>query len=203
MAEERAGLPIHPFKSVAAFEKWLERHHETADGLWVKIGKKANPAPSITYDEAVEVGLCFGWIDGLKNTYDELWYVQRFTPRKPRSIWSQTNVVRVERLLAEGRMRPAGLAQVEAAQADGRWDRAYPGSSTAEVPADFQAALAADPAARAAFDALNRQGRYSILFRIHEARRADTRARRIDEFVRQLAAGEPTPNVGPRPRERE
>ena len=108
MAEERAGLPIHPFKSVAAFEKWLERHHETADGLWVKIGKKANPAPSITYDEAVEVGLCFGWIDGLKNTYDELWYVQRFTPRKPRSIWSQTNIVRVERLLAEGRMRPAG-----------------------------------------------------------------------------------------------
>lgn len=186
MVEERAGLPICPFKSVAAFEKWLDRNHESSQGIWLKIGKKANPAPSITYDEAVEVGLCFGWIDGLVNSYDADWFLQRFTPRRRKSVWSQTNVIRVERLLEEERMRPAGLAQVEAAQADGRWERAYPGSATAEVPDDLQEALDADPVAREAFDGLNRQQRYSILFRIHHAKRSDTRARLISTYVAGL-----------------
>ena len=186
MVEERAGFPIYPYKSAAAFEKWLERNHESSPGIWVKIGKKANPAPSLTYDEAVEVGLCFGWIDGLKNRYNDDWFIQRFTPRRPKSVWSQTNVIRVERLLEEDRMRPAGLAQVEAAQADGRWERAYPGSASAEVPSDFQEALDADPVAREAFDGLNRQERYSILFRIHNAKRQDTRARLISTYLADL-----------------
>lgn len=195
--EERAGLPIKPFKNLAAFERWLERNHTSATGLWLKIGKKGNPEKSINYEEAVEVALCFGWIDGLINRYDELWYLQRFTPRRPRSVWSQTNCERVDRLTADGRMRPAGLAQVEAAKSDGRWERAYPGSASAAVPEDLQSALDGAPAAAEAFADLSRQDRYSILFRIHEAKRPETRARRISSFVHQLAAGDPIAPVGP------
>ena len=186
MVEERGGFPIHPYKSAAAFEKWLERNHASSPGIWVKIGKKANPAPSITYDEAVEVGLCFGWIDGLKNSYDADWFIQRFTPRRPKSVWSQTNVICVERLLEQERMRPAGLAQVEAAQADGRWERAYPGSASAEVPEDLQLALDANPEALEAFSALSRQDRYSILFRIHHAKLPQTRERLITTYLADL-----------------
>ena len=197
MPEERAGLPIKPFRNVAAFERWLDRNYASAEGVWLKIGKKANPERSISYDEAVEVALCFGWIDGLINKYDDLWYLQRFTPRRPRSIWSQTNCERVERLVASERMRPAGLAQVEAAKADGRWERAYPGSASATVPDDLQDALNAEPTAARAFAALSRQDRYSILFGLHNAKLPETRARRIAESVQQLVAGVPIVTIGP------
>ena len=181
--EEHAGLPVSPFKTAAAFEKWLERNGESAAGLWLKIGKKANPKPGISYNDAVEVALCFGWIDGVVNRYDEFWYLQRFTPRRSRSIWSQINVGRIEELTAAGRMRPAGLAQVEAAKADGRWERAYAGSADMPVPPDLQAALDANPAAATAFAGLKRGDRFSMLFHLNNAVRPETRVRRIEKIL--------------------
>ena len=186
--EEHAGLPILPFTSPAAFEKWLDGNGEDAPGFWMKLGKKTNPDRGITYPEAVEVALCFGWIDGQVYRYDDLWYLQRFTPRRSKSIWSQKNVERIEQLIADGRLRPAGLAQVEAAKADGRWERAYAGSADIEVPADLQAALDADPDAAAAFAALKRGDRYSFLARLHLAVRPQTRAKHIAAIVEKMTA---------------
>lgn len=184
--EEHAGLPVLPFRSVAAFEKWLERNGESSSGVWLKLGKKANPRPGISYNDAVEVALCFGWIDGQVNRFDELWYLQRFTPRRPKSIWSQINVGRIERLSAEGRMRPTGLAHVEAAKADGRWDRAYAGSADMKVPDDLQAAFDAHPGTQAAFETLKRGERYTMLFHLNNAVRDETRVRRIAAIIATL-----------------
>ena len=179
------------FASQAAFEKWLEREHASADDVWVEMAKKDNPVPSITYLEAVEVALCFGWIDGqMKSGPEEGWYQQRFTPRRARSKWSQINVGRAEALIAAGRMRPAGLAEVERAKADGRWDDAYAPPSQMTVPDDLQAALDAAPKAAATFASLTKSQRYSILWRIHDAKRPETRARRIAKFVGMLERGE-------------
>jgi uncharacterized protein YdeI (YjbR/CyaY-like superfamily) len=184
------GCPIVPFASAADFERWLERSASDSDGLWMKIAKKASGIASITYDEAVDVALCFGWIDGQKGSYDSQWFLQRFTPRRPRSIWSLVNTQRVQALTDAGRMRPAGLAQVEKAKADGRWDAAYGGSRDIEVPADLREFLDATPEASAFWDSLTRSQRYPFLFRLQTARRPETRAKRFTEYTRMLIAGE-------------
>ena len=182
-------LPVLPFADQAALEAWLEAEHATAPGLYVKIAKKASGVPSVNWEQMVEVLLCFGWIDGRANRLDDDFYLQRITPRRPKSVWSQKNVATVERLVAEGRMRPAGLAVVEAAKADGRWERAYAGPATVTVPDDLTAALDAVPAARAAFDGLNGQNRYAVLHRVHTATTEQTRAKRIAALVELLASG--------------
>jgi uncharacterized protein YdeI (YjbR/CyaY-like superfamily) len=182
-------LPVRAFPDQAALEEWLEAEHATAPGVYVQIAKKGSGVPSVTYAELVESVLCFGWIDGRSNRLDDASYLQRITPRRPRSIWSQKNVAAVEALSAAGRMRPAGLAAVEAAKADGRWERAYAGSATATVPEDLAAALAADPAAQASFATLDGANRYAVLHRVLTAATPATRAKRIAALVQMLAEG--------------
>jgi uncharacterized protein YdeI (YjbR/CyaY-like superfamily) len=172
----------------AAWRAWLAEHHDKSAGVWLVTAKKG--AAGITRDEALEEALCHGWIDGQARSRDDASYLQRYTPRRPRSVWSQRNVKIVERLIDEGRMHPAGLAEVERAKADGRWDAAYAGPATIEVPADLEAALAAQPEAREMFANLNSRNRYAILYRIGQAKRAETRQRRIEKFVAMLARGE-------------
>ncbi|WP_209305525.1 YdeI/OmpD-associated family protein [Blastococcus sp. CT_GayMR20] len=180
-------LPVLPFPDQAALEAWLEAEHETAPGLYVKLAKKGSGIPSINWEQMVEVLLCFGWIDGRANRLDDSFYLQRVTPRRRKSVWSQKNVATVERLIAGGRMRPAGLAAVEAAKADGRWERAYAGPATVTLPDDLAAALDAEPAARAAYDALDGTNRYAVLWRVHTAGTPATRAKRIAAAVQMLA----------------
>ncbi|WP_206340143.1 YdeI/OmpD-associated family protein [Blastococcus litoris] len=182
-------LPVLTFPDQAALEAWLEENHATAPGLYVKIAKKGTGIPSVNWEQMVEVLLCFGWIDGRANRLDDTWYVQRITPRRPKSVWSLKNVATVERLVAEGRLRPAGLAVVEAAKADGRWERAYAGPATITVPDDLAAALDAEPAVRAAFDGLDGQNRYAVLHRVHTASTPATRAKRIAAAVEMLREG--------------
>jgi uncharacterized protein YdeI (YjbR/CyaY-like superfamily) len=172
----------------AAWRAWLERHHGDSDGVWLVTAKKG--FAGVSRDEALEEALCHGWIDGQARSGDDATYLQRYTPRRARSVWSQRNTKIVERLTAEGRMHPAGLAEVERAKADGRWEAAYAGSATIEVPADLVEALEAEPAAKAMFETLNRQNRYSVLYRIQDAKRPKTRARRIEKYVAMLARGE-------------
>ncbi|MDP9136504.1 MAG: YdeI/OmpD-associated family protein [Actinomycetota bacterium] len=183
-------LPVIPFASPPAWEEWLDANHEIADGLWIKFAKKASGIGTVVYAEAVEVALCFGWIDGQANSFDERWYLQRFTPRRARSKWSQINRAKAEALIEKGLMRPAGLREVERAKQDGRWEAAYPSPTKIEVPEDLRAALDASPAAAQFFEQLDATNRYAVLYRIHDAKRADTRARRIEKFVAMLARGE-------------
>jgi len=183
-------LPILPFASAAAWEAWLEEQHAHAAGVWLQIAKKDSGIPTVTYAQALDVALCFGWIDGQKRGFDAIWFLQRFTPRKRASRWSKINTGHVERLIADGRMRAAGLAQVEAARADGRWEAAYHGQRAATVPPDLQAALDASPDAAAFFAGLRGANRYAILYRVQDAKRPETRARRIERFVAMLARGE-------------
>ncbi|SDY43050.1 Uncharacterized conserved protein YdeI, YjbR/CyaY-like superfamily, DUF1801 family [Geodermatophilus africanus] len=180
-------LPVLAFASQAALEAWLDAEHATAPGLYVRLAKKGAGVPSVTYAELVESVLCFGWIDGRSQRLDETSYLQRITPRRARSIWSQKNVAAVEALTAAGRMRPAGLAAVAAARADGRWERAYAGPATITVPDDLAAALAADPAAQQAFAGLDGRNRYAVLHRVATAATPQTRARRIAALVTMLA----------------
>lgn len=182
-------LPVLAFEDQAALEAWLEAEHATSPGLYVKIAKKGTGVPSVTYAELVESLLCFGWIDGRGNRLDDRFYLQRITPRRPRSIWSKKNTDTVEALTAAGRMRPAGLAAVAAAKADGRWERAYGGTATIDVPEDLAAALAAEPAAQRAWDALNATSRYTVLYRVTTAVRPATRAGRIATYVQLLKDG--------------
>jgi uncharacterized protein YdeI (YjbR/CyaY-like superfamily) len=182
-------LPVLAFPDQAAFEEWLEAEHATAPGCYVKLAKKGAGVPSVTRDEMVESLLCFGWIDGRSNSVDEHWWLTRVTPRRPRSVWSLKNVGIVGELTAAGRMRPAGVAQVEAARADGRWDRAYAGPATITVPDDLAAALAAEPAAQQAFAGLDGTNRYAVLWRVHTAATPATRAKRIAALVAKLAEG--------------
>jgi len=178
------------FKSAKAFETWLKQHHATSPGLWLKIAKRRADEASVTYLEAVEIALCWGWIDGQKKGLDEQYFLQRFTPRRARSVWSRVNVDKVATLIKAGRMKAPGLAQVEAAKADGRWARAYDGARTSVVPEDLTAALDAAPAAKAFFSTINAANRYAILWRIQTAVKAETRAKRIAQFVEMLARGE-------------
>lgn len=187
------GLPIHTFPTQQAFRDRLEANHAIAPGLWLRFYKKASGLPTVVWAEAVEVALSFGWIDAVVNRLDDLSYLQRFVPRRPRSLWSKKNVATVERLIAEGRMRPAGLAQVERARADGRLSAAYDGPREMQLPQDFLAALSGFPRARAHFETLNKSALYAIAFRLHTAKRADTRARRLQQFLAKLEAGESIP----------
>ena len=182
-------LPVLSFADQAALEAWLETEGATAPGIYVKIAKKGTGVPSVNWEQMVEVLLCFGWIDGRANRLDDTFYLQRITPRRPKSVWSAKNVATVERLIAEGRMRPAGLAVVEAAKADGRWERAYAGPATATVPDDLTAALAAEPAAQKEFEALDGTNRYAVLWRVHTANNPALRAKRIASLVQMLAEG--------------
>ncbi|KAB2902195.1 MAG: bacteriocin-protection protein [Burkholderiaceae bacterium] len=178
------------FKSAKAFETWLRQHHAMSPGLWLKIAKRHADEASVTYPEAVEIALCWGWIDSQKKGLDEHYFLQRFTPRRARSVWSKVNVDKVAALIEEGRMKAPGLAQVEAAKADGRWAQAYDGARTSVVPEDLIAALDAAPMAKAFFSTINAANRYAILWRIQTAVKAETRARRIAQLVEMLARGE-------------
>jgi uncharacterized protein YdeI (YjbR/CyaY-like superfamily) len=175
----------------AAWREWLAVHHGDSDGVWLILAKKHTTEPtSLTYGQAVEEALCHGWIDGQARGRDEATHMQRFTPRRRRSPWSRRNIGLVERLTAEGRMHPAGVAEVERAKADGRWEAAYAGPATAEVPAELLAAVAADPAAQAMFDVLTSRNRYAMVHRLGQAKRAETRERLIAQYVAMLARGE-------------
>jgi uncharacterized protein YdeI (YjbR/CyaY-like superfamily) len=172
----------------ADFDAWLTRHHASSDGAWLQLAKAGTPG--LRYAEALDVALCHGWIDGQKKSLDAHHFLQRFTPRRARSLWSRINRDKALALIAAGRMRPAGQAQVDAAKADGRWDEAYAGARSATVPPELQAALDAQPAARAFFQALDGTNRYAVLWRVQTARTPGTRARRIEQLVAMLARGE-------------
>ncbi|HEY8977925.1 MAG TPA: YdeI/OmpD-associated family protein [Burkholderiaceae bacterium] len=178
------------FRNARAFEAWLKKNHANSDGLWLRIAKRGAAEPSVTYPEAVEIALCWGWIDGQKKGLDEQHFLQRFTPRRARSIWSKINVDKVAALIDAGRMQPPGHAQIEAAKADGRWAQAYDGAKTSTVPDDLVAALAANPPAQAFFATISATNRYAVLWRIQTAVKPETRARRIAQLVDMLARGE-------------
>ena len=180
-------LPILLFEGPADWRLWLDARQQTSAGVWLRLAKKAAVLESISYEEALEVALCYGWIDGLKKSYDASSWLQKFTPRRARSIWSKINCEKAQALIAAGKMQPAGLREVERAQQDGRWDAAYDSHASAIVPSDLQAELDKNAAAQAFFATLNSQNRYAILFRIQTAKKAETRAKRIVEFVRMLA----------------
>lgn len=192
MTETYGDLPVLGFTTQDEFDAWLAERHDTAPGLWVKIAKKGAGQPGLSHTEAVEVALCHGWIDSQAASLDEAYFLQRFTRRSSRSPWSLVNVRRAEELTAEGRMRAGGLREIEAAKADGRWAAAYQPPSEATVPDDLRAAVDADPKAAETFEQLSRSNRYLILLRIGQAKRPETRARRIERYVTQLAAGQKT-----------
>lgn len=181
-----ADLPILAFPSQQAWETWLAEQHATSSGVWVKIAKSGTGIDTVSYAEAVDVALCYGWIDSLMRRFDDQYYVQRFTPRRAKSKWSKINRRKAEKFIAAGSMHPAGLREVERAKADGRWEAAYDSPRTAEVSADFQRALDADPVAAEFFATLDRANRYAILYRINDAKRPQTRERRIEQFVAML-----------------
>jgi uncharacterized protein YdeI (YjbR/CyaY-like superfamily) len=182
----RDDLAVIAFPSLRAWEDWLAAHHEDSPGLWLKIAKKGADTATVSYAEAIEGALCYGWIDGQKGKLDDAHWLQRFTPRTRRSKWSKINREKAERLTAEGRMHRAGLREVEAARADGRWDAAYQGQATATVPPDLARELDRNPAAREFFATLTGVNRYAILYRIQDATRPQTRARRIQKYVTML-----------------
>lgn len=178
---------IVSFRSPRGWAKWLSANHERSDGIWLRFFKKASKAPSVSYAEALEEALCYGWIDGQVKKYDADSYVQRFTPRRKRSIWSKLNVDRATRLIDAGRMKPAGLREVDAARRDGRWDGAYDSPSRSTVPDDLQAALMKNKKAQAFFDTLNKTNRYAILWRLQTAKKPETRERRLKAIVAMLS----------------
>ena len=182
--------PVLAFASKAEFEVWMEANHATSDGIWLKFAKKGTGVRTVVYAEALDVALCFGWIDGQVKKLDATYYLQKFTPRRARSRWSKINVGKATALIESGAMRPAGLAEVERAKADGRWEAAYASPSRIGVPPDLQAELDRDPAAAANFAALSSQNRYAILYRLHDAKRPETRARRLAQFMEMLRRGE-------------
>jgi uncharacterized protein YdeI (YjbR/CyaY-like superfamily) len=176
------------FPDAAAFEAWLTDHVDHKPGVWLKVAKKSSGIASLTDDEAVDVGLCFGWISGQRKSLDDTYYLQKYVPRRPRSRWSQINVGKVEELTAAGRMRPPGLAEVEAAKADGRWDAAYASQKNATVPPDLAAALAASPRAAKAFEALGKTGQFAVILDIVTARTPKTRSAHLRKAVATLEA---------------
>ena len=178
------------FATPAAFAAWLEKHHASSGGIWIAFAKKGSGIASVTYKEVLPIALAHGWIDGQVKRIDDAWYRQRWTPRRARSVWSKINRAAAEAMIERGEMKPAGLAEVERAKADGRWERAYDSPATAEVPGDLRAALDADPAAAAFFAGLDSINRYAILHRIQNVKKAETRARRIEQFVAMCSRGE-------------
>lgn len=198
MSVDRLPDPPLLFKNAQAFASWLKQHQATSPGIWLMIAKRNADQASITYLEAVDIALCWGWIDSQKRALDGQYFLQRFTPRRARSIWSKVNVAKVAALIQEGRMQAPGLAQVEAAKIDGRWARAYDGARLSEVPEDLGAALDAAPMAKAFFAGIDATNRYAILWRIQTAVQAQTRAKRIARFVEMLARGETVHGAKPK-----
>lgn len=182
-------LPIVEVADQRAWREWLEENHASIAGVWLKFAKKGSPTPTVSYAEALEEALCFGWIDGQARGHDAHFYLQRFTPRRSRSKWSQINREKATRLLAAGRIKPAGLAQIEAARADGRWEAAYPAQSAATVPDDLQRALERAPTAKAFFETLTGSARYAFLYRLHNVTKPEARAERIAGYIELLSAG--------------
>jgi uncharacterized protein YdeI (YjbR/CyaY-like superfamily) len=185
-----ADLQVVHFPSPGDLEAWLEEHHDGSEGLWLKIAKKDSGVKSVNYAEALELALCFGWIDSQKKGFDERFFLQRFTPRRPRGKWSRINRDKAQELVAAGRMRPAGLAEVEAAKADGRWAAAYEGQRNAKVPEDLQRELDRNAPAREFFAGLDSANRYAIVYRLNEAKKPETRERRLRRFIAMLERGE-------------
>jgi len=186
----QSDLPVIGFAGQAAWESWLAQQHASSPGVWLKIAKKGSGATGVSYQEALEVALCYGWIDGQKGALDDEYWLQRFTPRKPGSRWSKINTEIAAELIAAGRMRPTGMREVELAREDGRWDAAYAGQRSMTVPEDLERELAGNEAARAFFATLSSVNRYAILYRIAGAKRPETRARRIAKYVAMLATHE-------------
>lgn len=183
-------MKIKAFKTQAEFRAWLHQNHaHLEEGIWLKIYKKDSGKATVTYAEAVDEALCYGWIDGQKQKFDDQAWLQRFTPRRKRSGWSKINTGHAERLIREGRMKPAGLEQIEAAKADGRWEKAYHSSSTAEIPEDFLNALNKNKKAKAFFATLKRSNIYPIIYRLQTAKKPETRAKRISDMIEMLAKG--------------
>lgn len=183
-------LPTLPFASKQKWSEWLAKQHDKSAGLWLKLAKKDSGIPSITYEEALDVALSYGWIDGQKKGFDEKYWLQKFTPRGAKSIWSKINTEKADRLIASGEMKPAGLKAIEAARADGRWEAAYASQKNISVPDDFQAALDKNKKAKEFFATLKSAERYSFLFRIQTAKKPETRAKRVQQFVNMLERGE-------------
>ena len=183
-------LPTLPFESKNEFAEWLAKNHDKSAGAWLKLAKKDAEILSVTYKEAVNVALCYGWIDGQAKSFDDKYWLVKFTPRRPKSIWSQINTKRVEQLIASGEMKPSGLKAVEAAKQDGRWAAAYSSSKNIIVPEDFQSALSKNKKAKTFFESLTGSKRYAFLFRIETAKKAETRIKRILQFVEMLEKGE-------------
>ena len=186
----KSELPTLPFSSQSKWADWLAKNHEKSTGLWLKIAKKDSGIATVTHAEALDIALCYGWIDGQRNGFDDKYFLQKFTPRRPKSIWSKINVEKVERLIKSGQMQPAGLKAIEAAKADGRWANAYDGQKNMSVPEDFQKALHKNKKAKMKFESLKSSERYSFLFQIHNAKKAETRERRIKQFVEMLEKSE-------------
>jgi len=182
--------PRQTFRDQSEWENWLAQNGDTSAGIWLRLAKKGAGQSTLTYEQAVESALCHGWIDGQKQTESEAYWLQRFTRRSAKSIWSKLNKERAEALIAAGRMRPSGMREIEKAKADGRWEAAYTSSSNSVVPDDLQAALDANPNASAFFATLNGRNRYAILFRIQNVKKPETRARKIEEFIGMLTRGE-------------
>lgn len=183
-------FPTISFTSQKEFHAWLDKNHDKADGLWLRLYKKATNIPSITIPEALEEVLCYGWIDGIRHSYDKDSYIQKYTPRRAKSVWSKINVGHIERLTKEGRMKPAGIAAVEAAKADGRWQKAYDSPKDMKVPADFLEMINKDKDAKAFFETLNKQNTFAIAFRLHNAKKPETRVRRMEKFLEMMKNGE-------------
>jgi uncharacterized protein YdeI (YjbR/CyaY-like superfamily) len=185
----KSDYPLKAFKTRRSFETWLSRNHAKAEGIRIQIAKKASGIRSINYDEALEIALCHGWIDGQSKSIDEAWYWQRFTPRRARSTWSKRNRDIVARLIEDGRMQPAGQAEIDRAKADGRWDAAYDSPANAKVPPDLAAALRKLPRAKRFFESLDARNRYAILHRLMTAKKPETRAKRLAMFIEMLREG--------------
>ena len=183
-------FPTLPFENKKKWADWLAKQHDKSTGVWLKLAKKDSGIASVTIAEALDVALCYGWIDGQRLSFDEKYYLQKYTPRRSKSIWSKINVENVEHLIASGEMKPAGLKAVELAKQDGRWAAAYEGQRTMSVPDDFQAALDKNKKAKAFFVTLNSANRYAFLFRIQTSKKAETRVKRISQFVEMLERGE-------------
>lgn len=189
-ANELNGIEIVAFADADAWDAWLAANHERQEGVWIRMAKKASGITSVTHPDAIDVALCWGWIDGQRKGLDATWFLQKFTPRRTRSLWSRVNVAKAEALIAAGRMRPPGLAEIERAKADGRWDAAYAPATAAEVPDDLQAVLATRPEAKAFFETLTGANRYAVLWRLMTAKTERTRAARLEKIVAMLEAGE-------------
>ena len=182
--------PVVWFETQNDWDNWLAENHPKSNGVWLKIAKKGKGVTSVNYAEALDVAICYGWIDGQKQKFDDQFFLQKFTPRRPRSLWSKINREKVENLIAAGKMKPAGMAEVDAAKSDGRWDAAYDSPGNMTVPEELQAALDANPTAKAFFETLNKTNRYSFCFRVQTARNPEIRKTRIEKLIAMLENGE-------------